>query len=154
MSLIMRKSKITIVFFPVLLSTGVLLGAVRSQAEEAMPSFKTEVSYGSENARDPFKSPIQPEQAAQGNASQPGQEVTPPALKVQGIFWGGNFPQAIINDKIVKVGDSVEGAQVVSIDKNSVDVFFVNRQFKLSSPASDNLATSSQQRKKEAVNEK
>ncbi len=115
---------------------------------------KSEVTYGSGNLRDPFKSLVQSELLVSPGPDVPAvTEVSAPPLKIQGIVWGGNFPQAIINDKVVKVGDTIEGAQLLSIEKDSVTVFFVNRQFILSSPASENLANSPDKGKKEDVHE-
>ncbi|MFH1761093.1 MAG: hypothetical protein ABIA63_08325 [bacterium] len=111
---------------------------------------KSEVSYGAENLRDPFKSPIQPEMLTQRGNAGPITPDTPEVLpKVQGVFWGASFPQAIINDKVVKTGDTVDGARIVSIEKDFVTVLFINsnRQYKISSPASDNLPNSSKQGK-------
>jgi hypothetical protein len=53
-------------------------------------------------------------------------------LIVQGLIWGGSFPQAIVNNKIVKVGDTVDGANVTAIDKDGVTVLFQEREYKLS----------------------
>ena len=47
-------------------------------------------------------------------------EVKTTDLKLQGIFWGNSNPQAIINRKIVSVGDQVEDAEVETITKESV----------------------------------
>lgn len=41
-------------------------------------------------------------------------------LELQGIFWGTAKPQAIINRKIVSVGDVVENAEVESISRDRV----------------------------------
>lgn len=81
------------------------------------------IEYKSEDLRDPFEK------------EQPkGQIETSllPSLQVQGMVWGGSFPQAIINNKVVRIGDTVEGAQIINITKDSVTVFFGNRQYNLS----------------------
>ena len=39
---------------------------------------------------------------------------------IQGLIWGGNFPQAIINNKVYKVGDTIQGATISNIDKNGI----------------------------------
>ncbi len=58
------------------------------------------------------------------------------SLTVQGIIWGGKFPQAIVNNKVVKVGDTIEGgSRVLSIDRNRIIVFFAGRQYSFPSPA-------------------
>jgi hypothetical protein len=105
---------------------------------------KPGVSYTAENLRDPFANPVMSEMSPNsGESSANAPEVNLPVMKVQGIIWGGKFPQAIINDKIVKVDEKIEGAQVLSIEKDSVTVFFGNKQFILSAPAVDNLGASS-----------
>jgi hypothetical protein len=84
-----------------------------------------------ENARDPFKPALEEEQ----DKEVPEQEEKLPELTVQGLIWGSSLPQAIVNNKVVKVGDKIEGAEVVSIDKQGVTVLFANKEHKLSSPA-------------------
>ncbi len=44
----------------------------------------------------------------------------PHRVKLQGVIHGSGEPYAIINDMIVQVGDSVEGATLVSVAKDSV----------------------------------
>ncbi len=41
-------------------------------------------------------------------------------FKLQGVFWGTPRPQALINRKILSVGDEIEGAKVISIKKEGV----------------------------------
>jgi hypothetical protein len=41
-------------------------------------------------------------------------------LKLSGILWDEKIPSAIINSKIVKIGDLIEGKTVVDIEKNRV----------------------------------
>jgi len=47
-----------------------------------------------------------------------------PEWELQGIFWGGAQPQALINRKILSVGDKIEEAEVVSITKERVVLSF------------------------------
>ena len=119
-------------------------GQTQANADVDLIGLKPGVSYTAENLRDPFTNPAQNEISAQpGEPVSNVPEIPLPAMKIQGIFWGGKFPQAIINDKIVKVGEKIEDVKVLAIEKNSVTVFFGNKQFVLPSPASDNLAASS-----------
>jgi hypothetical protein len=132
------------------LSALALFGAnTRALAQESNQelNFRPEVSYQAENLRDPFKNPIQEEAAAAAKDIGNVPELVPPKLTIQGVIWGGLFPQAIINNQVVKVGGNVEGAQIISIDKDSVTVYFGNRNIVLPSPASDNLSSSSTQAK-------
>lgn len=102
------------------------------------------LEYKASDLRDPFQEyPIEEEKKIEAipQVEAPKQEevVTPPALTIQGIIWGGRFPQAIINNKVVKIGDIIEEAQVSGISKEGVVITFKNRQFNLSSPAAVNL---------------
>src|SRR5437879_3335830 len=42
--------------------------------------------------------------------------------KITGIVWNSNRPQAIINDRVVDVGDSVDNAKITAIRKAELDV--------------------------------
>jgi len=52
-------------------------------------------------------------------------------LELTGILGTPDNPSALINDKIVKVGDVIEGAKVVKINKNSVDMSLQDKKFVL-----------------------
>lgn len=61
----------------------------------------------------------------------PAPEINRADLKLQGIFWGISNPQAIINRKIVSVGDQVEDAEVEAITKESVTLSRNGQEFEL-----------------------
>lgn len=110
----------------------ILAPSTRLKAEEiraAQASQEHEATeYGSEGLRDPF----QEEKIEVEEAPKEVTETRPlPALQVQGIVWGGSLPQAIINNIVVKIGDTMDGARITDINKNGVTVFFGNRQFNL-----------------------
>jgi type II secretory pathway component PulC len=91
------------------------------------------VEYASEGLRDPFQGSIRKEDSS--NKETPV-EVTQaerplPSLTIQGVVWGGDFPQAIINNKVVKAGDNIEGAQIIEINKDNIILFYANQQYKL-----------------------
>jgi len=96
------------------------------------------VEYKANDFKNPFSDPFQ-----ENAVSAPGkipegpqvQEKPLPPLEVQGIIWGGDFPQAIINNKVVKIGDTVEGVTISAIDKDGVEVIFEQTKHRLSSPA-------------------
>ncbi len=52
-------------------------------------------------------------------------------IKLQGIFWGVAKPQAIINRKILSVGDRIEGAEVEAISKESVTLSLNGQKIEL-----------------------
>lgn len=103
--------------------------------------------YRGRDLKDPFRTPFEEKAPSPGGPAEkpeapPVQEKPLPALKVQGIVWGGHFPQAIINDKVVKVGDAIEAVTISGIDKNGVEVIFEQTKYRLSSPASANYSQS------------
>ena len=91
------------------------------------------VTYKSEGARDPFQEKVS------GVGGNVGTKFNLSELSVQGIVWGGAFPQAIINNKVVKVGDTIKEARVIDISKDGVTVFLGGRQYNLNSPAVSQL---------------
>lgn len=105
----------------------------------ALPS----VEYKSDGLRDPFEGVFKTEPTATPGpveaAAKP--QVPPPALTIQGIIWGGKIPQAIINDKVVKVGDTIAEAKITDIGKDGIEVIFKDYTFKLESPAAVQLQT-------------
>ena len=76
------------------------------------------VEYKSGELRDPFKEVKDVGPQKNPDSAVPGPDFA--KLKVQGIIWGGRFPQAIINNKVLSVGDSIEGAEILSIDKKGI----------------------------------
>lgn len=77
------------------------------------------------------------QRALEAQAQIPG-GVTPPvelpSLKLQGVFWGVPRPQAIINRRVLYVGDAIEGYTVTSITKEGVKVSFNQQEFLLTLP--------------------
>jgi len=55
--------------------------------------------------------------------------IDPPSLKVQGVLWGPTKPQAIINRKVISVGETIEGARVAKITREAVTVSFKGQKF-------------------------
>lgn len=60
-----------------------------------------------------------------------------PSLIIQGLLWGGEFPQAIINNKVMKIGDTIEEARITDINKNGVILLFAGKKFSLSISTSE-----------------
>lgn len=52
-------------------------------------------------------------------------------LELQGIIYDKTYPRAIINDTVVKVGDTVEGAKVMKIDEKSVSMSLRDKEITL-----------------------
>lgn len=99
--------------------------------------------------RDPFQLPsllqdrlrqrelAQEEESRRRTKSEPSREeepVKPPPLVLQGVLWGTARPQAIINRKIVSVGDTLEGAKILAVSKEGVTISFEGQTFQMSLP--------------------
>lgn len=108
--------------------------------EEELPPVIPNVEYKAEGLRDPFQAYLgEKKEVEKTGMVRSEAEVSPPSLTIQGIIWGAKFPQAIINNKVVKAGDTIEGARILDINKDGIKVFYENRQYDLSSPANINL---------------
>lgn len=89
-------------------------------------------------ARDPFQPPaaLQALLKTQANATLSTPEAPPmPPLKVQGIFWGAIPPHAIVNDQILREGDTIQGVRVVKINRTGVTVEYEGTQSTLTMPS-------------------
>ncbi len=97
---------------------------------------RPKIEYDAQGLRDPFKGAVREEKVAPEETRVPEtQENPPPQLTIQGIIWGGPFPLGIINNKVLKVGDTIDGARIISIDKEGVTIFFEGMQYNFPSPA-------------------
>jgi hypothetical protein len=100
-----------------------------------------QVEYTVSNLRDPFE----PEPVKEEDDEEEDKTLLPvppsplPYLDIQGIVWGSELPQAIINNKVVKIGDVVEDVRVVDISKKGITVFYNGRQQLIASPAANML---------------
>lgn len=135
------KLKSRLIFFIAFFSLGisVLSLAQEEPAERTDEVITPNVEYKAEGLRDPFQSYLEQRKTEELIAASPEAEVPLLTLTVQGIIWGGSFPQAIINDKVVKTEDTIDGARITNITKEGVSVLFEGRQYNLSSPAASTV---------------
>jgi len=54
-------------------------------------------------------------------------------LIVQGVIWGGAMPQAIINNRVINIGNVIEGAKVIDINKKGVVLLYKDHNYLLPS---------------------
>lgn len=102
-------------------------------SKEEVVIVRPDIEYKAEGLDDPFTEPFLVEEDNQGQSSlSEGAQVPLTNVIIQGLIWGGRFPQAIINNKVVKVGDTVEGMRITAIDKEGITLFFNERQYHLS----------------------
>jgi hypothetical protein len=93
------------------------------------------VEYKSAKLRDPFRTYFTKEEPKP--ISQEITELPKPILdfskfKVQGTIWGVKTPQVIINNKVLTIGDSIEGAEIVGIEKKGITLSYDGAIFDLS----------------------
>jgi hypothetical protein len=101
-------------------------------------SVTTDIPYTSESLRDPFQAYVQKEVAPTYRAPADEPAAAPlPSLKITGITWGSSYAQAIVNGKVVKAGDTIEGVQIVSISKAGLVLSYDNQQVTLPAPGAD-----------------
>lgn len=99
------------------------------------------VEYKSSQLRDPFMTYLIKEEplpaatlpeTATTTVAGPGLDVS--RFRVQGIIWGAKVPQAIINNKVLTIGDLIDGAEILSIEKKGITVSFNGAVYSLNSP--------------------
>lgn len=100
---------------------------------------RPQIKYKSSQLRDPFQSYLIKEEKDRGVEAQGEGNLVKPKidlslLEVQGIIWGGKLPQAIINGKVLAIGDSINGAEILSIDKGGITLNFAGEILNLSAP--------------------
>ena len=62
---------------------------------------------------------------------KPPEPVAPPQLNIAGIVWNTDRPQAIINDEVVDVGMTVNGAKIAKITRAGVEIEFKAQIFSI-----------------------
>ena len=95
------------------------------------------MEYKSDKLRDPFKTYLIKEEVkvdTQENLDLINPEFDLSKLKVQGTVWGVKIPQAIINGKVLTIGDLVEDAEILSIDNKGITLSFKGAIYNLAAP--------------------
>lgn len=110
-------------------------------------SLRRKIEYKAQDFKDPFWPPKK-EKEEEKEEEMPKEEavaVPLPNLIIQGLVWGSGLPQVIINNEVLKIGDTIEGVRIIDIDKDGITVFFGNREYNLLSPATVYTETSRKQ---------
>ncbi len=95
---------------------------------------RKKVQYAAKKYPDPFKDPTALTKGAGPGKTREGERPLPP-LQVAGITWGGIFPMAIINGRVLREGDTIQGAKIIKIAEDGIIVLFDSRQHTLSAPS-------------------
>lgn len=110
----------------IILPTQIMKIGARAIASEAQGGG---VKYTGSDSRDPLDNSAILKEV--GEAAEKKEEAAVPStegLTLSAVIWGSRIPQAIINDKIVTVGEPVDGGKVVGIAKEGVRIDFQGRE--------------------------
>lgn len=88
-------------------------------------------------SRDPFQPPTTVSPATEmpgtrGGGGSPGMA----QLRLQGIIWGVSPPRAIVNDRVLTTGESIDGARVMAIDPEGITIEYQGQRVVLRLPSS------------------
>ena len=78
--------------------------------------------------------PMGPETLPQPVRLQTEVEVQLPALRIAGLIWNSDKPQAIINNTIVNIGDQIENVTIKDINKTGVVILYQEKEFTFPPP--------------------
>ena len=92
--------------------------------------------YSAEELRDPFKTflPITKEDEQDKTFQYIKEHITLPPFQIQGVLWGSSLPQAIVDNSVVKIGDTIKGAKVVNITRDYIEFLYMKEHFSVKTP--------------------
>lgn len=85
--------------------------------------------YSGADYESPFKSCLPGKEETDEQPLPEEEAWSAPSFTVQGVVWGGAFPQAIIDENVVKVGDKIKEAEVLEINKDKIKLFYKGKAF-------------------------
>lgn len=80
--------------------------------------------YSADNYRNPFES-LLPKEEGKGAAGLSEEIVEPLQIAVQGVLWGSQMPQAIIDGDVYRVGDKLKSLEDAAIFRITDNVVFI-----------------------------
>ena len=98
--------------------------------------FFVDFSYAENQSKDPFESllpqVVEEEEEGAEEMTKETEEFLPDMV-IQGILWGGDSGQAIIDGEVYKVGDKLKDidAQIFKIEKNAVFIFYEEKVYRM-----------------------
>ncbi|MBM3244118.1 MAG: hypothetical protein FJZ12_04735 [Candidatus Omnitrophica bacterium] len=96
----------------------------KPSGRKPQPALRPKVEYKAYGLRNPFEQPALGPVVEARKGKGGIKDAAFPVLIVQGVIWDGSPRQAIINNKLVQVGDTIEGADIIEINKEGVTVLF------------------------------
>jgi len=73
--------------------------------------------------------PPKPQKPDLTKKSKEEAEIIPPNLSISALIFDSDRPQAIINSKIVDIGDIISDAEIVAINKAGIDIIYQDKLF-------------------------
>ena len=98
--------------------------------------FVVGLPYAESQNKDPFESLLpQVVEEEEGVTEEIIEEIEElfPDMVIQGILWGGDLGQAIIDGEVYRVGDKLKDidAQIFKIEKNAVFIFYGKKVYRM-----------------------
>ncbi|MBU0744540.1 MAG: hypothetical protein KKE11_04155 [Gammaproteobacteria bacterium] len=99
---------------------------VVNEAKKTTRKTAGKIEYiGHKTNRDPFGLPPELVKILEAAKSDPGAKVVQvPNVELQGIIWSASFPQVIINNSVMAVGDKIGDFEIQQITRNGIILFY------------------------------
>jgi len=125
-----------LVILVLLLSVGYIFAQEQVDSQQQNIILRPKMEFPNEISKDPFKITLPGVKKEVSQVQEVYQEeVRLPDMIIQGIIWGGKAPLAIINNKVYKMGDSIDEAKIINIEKEGVEVILKGKSFVLPAPS-------------------
>ncbi|GEM_PF-3592221 len=108
---------------------------VKSKTDAKTDSLRPQVDFVNPISKNPFYNYLKEAMKKSNKVDEPEIIVPAPQLTMQGLIWGGRLHMAIIENRVLKVGDVISGYTIDKIDKNGVIVSINGKLFKLGTPS-------------------
>lgn len=129
----MKKIKIYGIIFVTIIFGFTFFSFAQSQSD---PQETENVQYTADTLRDPFESWL-PKEASGKEIQVLKTEIKLPDFKIQGVVLHHTKPTAIINNQVVKVGDTINEVKIIDIKKEGIDIIYQGQIFNIPSPSSE-----------------
>ena len=57
------------------------------------------------------------------------EQITLPELLITGLVWNSNRPQAIVNEQIVGIGDTIDDVTITNIEQGGIEILYQGKHF-------------------------
>lgn len=85
--------------------------------------------YAETVTKDPFI-PQLPAKKPPKQIEPPPKEIPKPMLSIQGLVWQTSMPQAIVNNKVVKMGDSLtDEIKILDVSRDGISIEYQGATF-------------------------